>query len=537
MEQELRYFPRFIGCQYAIRIMEEEKLDLTVISCMSVDDMVQILPMLGDIIVLKSLLGIINTRHCHDTATEESHNTCTSESSLKKHKVEFGWIATRGGSRKIELPRNSRKEEVLDEARQEIQDEITKELYESSKVSLLRLDMVTWKNDSLITESLTVQDQNMILSQPLNRTTISLPESLHDGLESDHKPPSTCPLHISVPVHLLSREEFSFESVLKVTPSHSHPVAASIFESVETLSTHSHALQLASFANMYGDFTQNHSSDNQILFQPGDNHLNTTSELDDTIGHVLDDMMNYFLDTNFDPILNQFHDIIQLSQDFLQRCIDGKDVQDEKLLNTFLSSLTTMDREIFDIALNDCDSVDEEDLCNVFSSYEARIMPTKYISKLVIDISHHQIEQNTSFITECWSPLIQCFLRSLLPITGHEEVYIYFQVTNNVLNLLQLPDDLSKSEKLTLYALRQYIKSCNKDKLLAFLLFCTGSDLTVGRQIKVVLTTSMSAFNLRPIAHTCGCEIELCTSYDNFLLPLEHFDTTLVSKLIRMDMF
>ncbi|KAL3864152.1 hypothetical protein ACJMK2_005858 [Sinanodonta woodiana] len=467
---------------------------------MSVDDMVQILPMLGDRIVLKSFktmliqslcakLGIINTRHCHDTAPKESQDTCTSESSLKKHKVEFGWTATGGGSRKIELPRNSRKEEVLDEAKHffptnhapldKIQHEITKELYESSKVSLLRLDMVTWKNDSLITESLTI----------------------------------TCPLHTSVPVHLLSREEFLIESVLKVTPSHSQPVAASILESVETLSTHSHALQLASFANMYANFTQNHSSDNQILFHPGDNHFNTTSELNDTdAGDVFRDVELEFLETFF---IKDGSDIkipttvhimrrkhweawakviisgykqegylpIQLSQDFLQRCIDGKDVQDEKLLNTFL--------------------VDEEDLCNVFSSYEARIMPTKDISKLVIDISHHQIEQNTSFITECWSPLLQW--------------YRYFQVTNNnVLNLLQLPDDLSKSEKLTLYALRQYIKSCNKDKLLAFLLFCTGSDLIVGRQIQVILTTSMSAFNLRPIAHTCGCAIELCIAMTTF---------------------
>ncbi|KAL3885448.1 hypothetical protein ACJMK2_025634 [Sinanodonta woodiana] len=57
---------------------------------------------------------------------------------------------------------------------------------------------------------------------------------------------------------------------------------------------------------------------------------------------------------------------ILLSEVFLQRCIDGKDVQDEQLLNTFLSSLPTMDREIFEMALNDFDSLDEEDLYDVF---------------------------------------------------------------------------------------------------------------------------------------------------------------------------
>jgi hypothetical protein len=48
---------------------------------------------------------------------------------------------------------------------------------------------------------------------------------------------------------------------------------------------------------MYANCTQNaimpsvlldsmldqHSSDNEILFHPGDNHFNTTSELDDTV--------------------------------------------------------------------------------------------------------------------------------------------------------------------------------------------------------------------------------------------------------------
>ncbi|KAL3864129.1 hypothetical protein ACJMK2_005835 [Sinanodonta woodiana] len=50
---------------------------------------------------------------------------CNINAFKENRKVEFGWIndgkqlmtATGGGTRKIELPRNSRKEEVLDEAK------------------------------------------------------------------------------------------------------------------------------------------------------------------------------------------------------------------------------------------------------------------------------------------------------------------------------------------------------------------------------------------------------------------------------------
>ncbi|KAK3600214.1 hypothetical protein CHS0354_019840 [Potamilus streckersoni] len=56
MEPELCAFLRSIGCHDAIQIMEQKKLDLTVISYMSVDDLMQILPKLGDRIVLKVFL-------------------------------------------------------------------------------------------------------------------------------------------------------------------------------------------------------------------------------------------------------------------------------------------------------------------------------------------------------------------------------------------------------------------------------------------------------------------------------------------------
>ncbi|KAK3607118.1 hypothetical protein CHS0354_014269, partial [Potamilus streckersoni] len=75
------------------------------------------------------------------------------------------------------------------------------------------------------------------------------------------------------------------------------------------------------------------------------------------------------------------------------------------------------------------------------------------------------IVQEPSFVIECWSTLLQCYLGSLLSNTKLEEVYRDLHVTNRkVLKLLQLPDDISTAEKLTLDALRQYIKSCSKDK-------------------------------------------------------------------------
>ncbi|KAK3585981.1 hypothetical protein CHS0354_038536 [Potamilus streckersoni] len=86
------------------------RLDFTVINYTSVDGLVQILPKLGDRIALKvfvdeeikkkqesrfqekerktkliqtlrAKLGIVKTRHCHDTVPTEFQDKCTSESS------------------------------------------------------------------------------------------------------------------------------------------------------------------------------------------------------------------------------------------------------------------------------------------------------------------------------------------------------------------------------------------------------------------------------------------------------------------------
>ncbi|KAL3866620.1 hypothetical protein ACJMK2_043904 [Sinanodonta woodiana] len=119
---------------------------------MSVDDLVQILPKLGDRITLKlfvdeefkkkqeskyqgkerktkliqslcAKLGIVKTRHfffeVEKKKTMARH--CNRNAFKENRKVELGWIhngkqvrtAKGGGTRKIELPRNSRKEEDI----------------------------------------------------------------------------------------------------------------------------------------------------------------------------------------------------------------------------------------------------------------------------------------------------------------------------------------------------------------------------------------------------------------------------------------
>lgn len=93
---------------------------------------------------------------------------------------------------------------------------------------------------------------------------------------------------------------------------------------------------------------------------------------------------------------------------------------------------------------------------------------------------------------------------------------------------------MSKAEKATAEALKRYVKTCTTEKLVMFLRFCTGSDIVIGKKITVRITPPMSVFSFCPVAHTCGCVLELSRYYDNFLLLREHIENALETKVLRM---
>ena len=226
---------------------------------------------------------------------------------------------------------------------------------------------------------------------------------------------------------------------------------------------------------------------------------------------------------------------IQLSQIFLKKCIFDITPTNEELLESFLGFLPDMDRGLIRDALDDFDSVDENELLDALSNFNPRVYPTKEnLNKLVIELAHHELIQKPSFVALCWFPILSQHLK---PMVGKlEDVYEESKVTNKkVLNLFVFPDDMTKAEKETCDALKRYVKTCSTEKLKMLLRFCTGSDIIIGKKITLRITPPMTDFSLCPVAHTCGCVLELSRSYDNFLLLREHLENVLDTKVLRMD--
>jgi hypothetical protein len=65
--------------------------------------------------------------------------------------------------------------------------------------------------------------------------------------------------------------------------------------------------------------------------------------------------------------------------------------------------------------------------------------------------------------------------------------------------------------------------------------FCSGSDLLVVRQITVNFVSIASEFARVPVAHTCGCVLDLPTTYANFMEFRKEFCSILESGVWIMD--
>lgn len=62
-----------------------------------------------------------------------------------------------------------------------------------------------------------------------------------------------------------------------------------------------------------------------------------------------------------------------------------------------------------------------------------------------------------------------------------------------------------------------------------------GADMLIGKDIKVSLVTPSSDFTRRPVAHTCGCVLELPNTYTSYVDLRNYFNVVLKSDVWSMD--
>ena len=87
--------------------------------------------------------------------------------------------------------------------------------------------------------------------------------------------------------------------------------------------------------------------------------------------------------------------------------------------------------------------------------------------------------------------------------------------TKSVLDCLSFAENLNETESRVSTFFRRFIRDSSIEMLHSLLRFCTGSDLVLGKKI-IITFNDLLGFERRPVAHTCGCVLELPRSYESY---------------------
>ncbi|KAK9957085.1 hypothetical protein ABG768_011355 [Culter alburnus] len=154
------------------------------------------------------------------------------------------------------------------------------------------------------------------------------------------------------------------------------------------------------------------------------------------------------------------------------------------------------------------------------------------IEQLLEEMAHQKLIQEPAFVIEQWHYVLAPMKTELLDITA---AYDELQPTSRkVMKSIAYPATMNVQQKHTGRYLSTFLREADKQHLSLFLRFCTGSDLFLGKNITISFT-QLEGFQRRPIAHTCGCYLELPVNYDNYPEFRHEMNKVLESNIWVMD--
>lgn len=117
-------------------------------------------------------------------------------------------------------------------------------------------------------------------------------------------------------------------------------------------------------------------------------------------------------------------------------------------------------------------------------------------------------------------------------VTVDEFLKVYIASTPtaaSILNVISEPSVMDAAETTVFGYLNRYVGNMRNKEVRNFLRFVTGSSALVVDKINIRFN-GLSGLSRRPIAHTCGCMLELPTSYATSLEFSMEFDSVLSSE-------
>ena len=160
-------------------------------------------------------------------------------------------------------------------------------------------------------------------------------------------------------------------------------------------------------------------------------------------------------------------------------------------------------------------------------------MVTDYnLYSVLLEVAHKELVQMPMFIIDSFRPFLQG-----LNLSKSDLDMLYTNLTPNtksVLDCLSFAENLNETESKVSTFFRRFIRDSSLELLHSLLRFCTGSDLVLEKKI-IVTFNDLLGFERRPVAHTCGCVLELPRSYESYGAFKSEMQAVLWSDVWVMD--
>lgn len=184
------------------------------------------------------------------------------------------------------------------------------------------------------------------------------------------------------------------------------------------------------------------------------------------------------------------------------------------VIENFLKFVPESEQAVFEAWRSDFTTVDKEELLEVLDGHSCRKTPTENNAEEILqELAHKKLIQEPAFVIEQWANMLSTAISHLDEISS---VYENLQPTvRKVLRALSFPENMNTQQREIQRYLTAYLRESGTQGLSRFLRFCTGSDLFLGKTI-VINFTQVQGFQRRPVAHTCGCVLELSVFYDSY---------------------
>ena len=206
-----------------------------------------------------------------------------------------------------------------------------------------------------------------------------------------------------------------------------------------------------------------------------------------------------------------------MSKTFLAVCrFREESITWEMLQDSFKRYVSHSETKLIEGCLANTIACDSDEMLDFFSAFDCKrkVTPSN-VAEIMREVAHKEIVQKPQYVSDCWQAILAHFKIYSPDVSLLYQFYSSIIPTNLKVIALLKASPATAAETEAMAHLKRFIGGLDEAKVTTFLRFTTAADVIVTDALTISFTNS-EGLQRRPIAHTCGCTLEVPSTYASF---------------------